>query len=373
MQALSFPNATTDELEQALAAAEEVVAQQRALQVRLLADLDARQVNLTDGSRSMAEWVAARLDVSPETATDLMRLSRRLADEPLAAEGLATGRCTFDRVVEESRLAAAGAPRQIIEASRGWDLTGVRRLAARHRRMTRRDECEVFEGRFVALQPALDESVWRLWGRLPGFEGRIVEEAISRRADHFPRLPDGSRGSRAQRQADALVSIANDALDGGRLEDPGAAEPLVSIFVDARIAAESNGQAGASIPSGPRVGPLTLEQILCGGRVEVLASGIDGRPITVGPAARVISPKLRRWILHRDGGCSADGCRSRYRLQPHHIDPRSAGGNHEPDNLVTLCWFHHHVVIHRQGFRIDPDSPPHRRRFLSPIGDRAPP
>ncbi|MGH8924895.1 MAG: HNH endonuclease [Acidimicrobiia bacterium] len=39
--------------------------------------------------------------------------------------------------------------------------------------------------------------------------------------------------------------------------------------------------------------------------------------------------------------CSIEGCRSRYRLQIHHIHPRSRGGGHRPDNLITLCssWF----------------------------------
>ena len=68
----------------------------------------------------------------------------------------------------------------------------------------------------------------------------------------------------------------------------------------------------------------------------------------------------------------ADGCRSRYRLQPHHITPRSQGGTHHPSNLTTLCWYHHHVVIHRHGYQIDPTTPPQRRRFLKPL-HRGPP
>ena len=70
-------------------------------------------------------------------------------------------------------------------------------------------------------------------------------------------------------------------------------------------------------------------------------------------------------MLWRDQGqCSIEGCRSRYRLQPHHIHQRAHGGNHDPDNLITLCWYHHHVAIHQMGFQIDPDSPTHRRRLL---------
>ncbi len=35
-----------------------------------------------------------------------------------------------------------------------------------------------------------------------------------------------------------------------------------------------------------------------------------------------------------------------------------------PENLVTVCWYHHHVAIHMLGMTIDPDSPLHRRRLI---------
>jgi hypothetical protein len=64
--------------------------------------------------------------------------------------------------------------------------------------------------------------------------------------------------------------------------------------------------------------------------------------------------------------CTADGCGSIYRLQPHHIRERSDDGNHHHANLTSLCWYHHHVVVHGRGFHIDPTSPTRRRRSLPP-------
>ncbi len=108
-----------------------------------------------------------------------------------------------------------------------------------------------------------------------------------------------------------------------------------------------------------------------GGRVEVNALGAT--PLGIGPAGHGIPPRFRRFVIARDGGmCTADGCGSRYRLQVHHIVPRSQGGTNDPDGLGTVCWYHHMVVIHGRGYRIDPESPPHRRRFLPPEG-RDPP
>jgi hypothetical protein len=138
---------------------------------------------------------------------------------------------------------------------------------------------------------------------------------------------------------------------------------VVSIFADAQAVAPSRGEAGAETASGMRVGPAILEEMLCVGRIGVIATR-DLKPVSYTATTRGIPPAVRRFVLHRDGGCTVAGCRSRYRLQPHHLDPYARDGDHDPDNLTTLCWYHHHVVVHRLGHRFDPDSPPGRRRFL---------
>ena len=372
MEIAALTPITTDRLEQALVEGEASIARIRAGQIRLLSEIDARQVPLGDGCRNLSEWVAARLDLAPETARRLTQTAGRLVDQPDLAVQLEDGAVSFDRATEEARLIETGANPELVERSRGWDIAGVRRMVARHQRMCHQDEHQIFDGLFLSMQPSLDQSSYRMWGLFAGTDGRIVEQALLERADGFPTPPNGRQASRSQRNADALVSIAQDSLEGS--PDQGrSAVPLVSIFLDAELAAATDGEAGGEVALGPRIGPLTLEQILCDGSVEILKTSPSGQPLSVGPTARTIPPKLRRSIIHRDGGaCTVDGCRSRYRLQPHHIKPRSQGGSHDPSNLTTLCWFHHHVVVHRNGYRIDPDSPPHRRRFLQP-NHRGPP
>lgn len=366
MKTIQLDTVTTDQLEQLLGDLEHEIGARRHLQMRLLTEIDRRQVPIGDGARTLTEWAASRLDVAPETAQKLTQTAQRLSDQPVLAGELQEGRVSFDRVVEESRLLVAGARPELVAISRGWDLAGLRRQVARHQRIGRADEKQVFRDRFLSIQPALDESSYKLWGLFPGADGRLVEQALQQRADQYRTLPHGKQCPRTQLNADALVSIAQDSLDGTP-EARTTSVPLVSIFLDAQLAAATNGEAGAEIASGPRIGPLTLEQILCDGQVEIVTKGHHGQPLTIGPTARTIPPKLRRFILHRDGGiCTIEGCQSRYRLQPHHIIPRSQGGSHDPSNLTTLCWYHHHVVIHRNGYQIDPESPPQRRRFLKP-------
>lgn len=366
----TLAEATTDTLEQRLLRLESIVAAARTEQAGIVAEFDTRQVPLADGCRSMREWLAGRLGVTNETAGALARLAHTEHEEVRSTAG--RGELSFDQAIAADRLAALVGQDQALEAVFTHDLAGMRRLTANHRRITPGDERDIFDGRHFVLQPNLDRTSYRAWGLLPGIDGSIVEKTLFDRADGFPARPDGTHGPIGQRMADALLSVCQDSMTNGD-EKSTSTTTTATVFVDADPATATSGEAGATVVSGPRVGPLTLEQVLCGGTVEVITTR-HGVPTWSSPATKVIPPAVRRFVLHRDGGaCTADGCSSRYRLQPHHIRPRSKGGTHDPANLTTLCWFHHHVVVHRMGFGIDPKSPPQRRRFLRPVAGPEPP
>ncbi|MCI0679131.1 MAG: hypothetical protein L0Z63_08855, partial [Actinobacteria bacterium] len=94
---------TTDDLEQRLITCETIVSGARRVQIEILEELDSRQVATGDGSRSLAEWVAARLDVNRDTARCLTRTMRRTTDRPDLRVALADG-VSFDRVEAVSRI-----------------------------------------------------------------------------------------------------------------------------------------------------------------------------------------------------------------------------------------------------------------------------
>lgn len=51
---------------------------------------------------------------------------------------------------------------------------------------------------------------------------------------------------------------------------------------------------------------------------------------------------LRSVVISRDSNrCQVTGCPSRLELHVHHMRPVAEGGAHSPDNLVSLCDFHH--------------------------------
>jgi hypothetical protein len=239
---------------------------------------------------------------------------------------LEDGLVSFDRARESGRLISTGVPSDRVDDARGLDIAGLRRLTASLRHMTRAGEREVFESRFVAIQPNLDSSSYRLWGQLPGTDGETVSQALTTRADTFPSLPDGTRGSIGQRSADALVSIARDSLTSTS-GNPESSGPVLSVFTTG---------TGSTAETGVSVGPAIVEELLCAGIVEHTHVE-NGQPLAVGRRTRVISPRLRSFIMWRDGGCAADGCTSRYRLQAHHRLPWSEGGATDPANLTTLC------------------------------------
>jgi hypothetical protein len=155
----------------------------------------------------------------------------------------------------------------------------------------------------------------------------------------------------AERRALALVAICQDSLY--ETETAAESQPVeVAVTVDARTAAPDGGETGVAVLAGPRIGPRALEGILCDGIVQVLGITETGQPLALGRKARTVDRRLRRHILTRDGGCTVEGCTSRYRLQIHHVTPWSHGGRTDPDQLVTLCWYHHHISVHREGLRI---------------------
>jgi hypothetical protein len=235
-------------------------------------------------------------------------------------------------------------------------------MLARRTPLSSADEQASFDDRFLAIQPSLDESAWNLWGKLPALEGKHIADTLDQVADELPVPPTGQRDSRATRRADALFVVC----DRQTPDESSAARSAVpaTVFVDAT---NERTQPGAWIASGPRIGPDALHRLLCESAIDLVALTDDGEPLRVGNASTAIPPATRRFVLWRDGGmCTADGCASSYRLQPHHIQHRTDGGDHHHTNLTSLCWYHHHIVIHGRGFRIDPNSPMRRRRFLPP-------
>jgi hypothetical protein len=334
---------TEDELDEVIVRTEEGIARLRALEMAAIAEKRARGTHIHDGYRSIVDWVAARADVSHNTARSLCWTASRLSDAPEIAMALGEGEITFDRAEQVSRL-----PQSHQKGHQRYDISQLRRLVAHHRRLSPKREKKSSVG-YVHFQPSLDEMSEAIWGELPGTDSMLVRKAIDQRADE---IIDSSIGlAVAERRALALVAICQDSLyEETALGDTPPAD--VTVLVDARCAAATNGETGVSVLGGPRLGRMALEGVLCNAVTDVIGVTDGGRPLDLGRKTRTVSPSLRRFVLGRDMGCTVDGCSSNYRLEIHHTIPWAEGGSTDAEDLVSLCWFHHHVAIHRFGLGI---------------------
>jgi 5-methylcytosine-specific restriction endonuclease McrA len=348
---------STDELEQELLDDEAERSRLTAKDMAILEELDYRQVATADGCRSLSEWTTARLDIHPDNAKSLVRTMRRTVERPDLREALASGDISFDRMEALSRIP------EDVGLLQHLDVAGVRREAANRARISSETEYRTANDQFLVMQPSLDQSWWKGYFGFDGATGALVDKVISERADDLPLLPDGTRGDHSWRKAIALAELCI-------TDDPPPAQ--LTVFVDTTQATSNNGQAGVVLEAGPRIGREALEAILCDAVTEITAHSEDGTPMVYGRKTRTIPPALRRAIIHRDGNtCAGDGCPSTHRLQVHHINPWSQGGTTNPDNLITLCWFHHQIVVHQQGFQ--PYHHPKHGRIRFRQVNRAPP
>ncbi len=372
--------AELDVARDALVECEREIARIRARQMEILNWAERRHAERADRFRSIEEWVAAEVDVAPATARDMMAMARHWSGDDEVCVRMSSGDDTFDRSVATVALMAAGGTDDDVAESRHRDLAGVRRQVAAVRRVTRTDEKQAARKRFLKIEPTMDNTAWRISGLATAVDGAVIAKALEARGDELTRGLGPLRPDLGKRLVDALTTLAMDSLDGEgtRADRHGAAADTVTgstgsgglggitIFVDAARAEATSGEVGAAVAAGPRVGPGALQRILCGGTVGIVALDELGNPVRASRNSRRIPPAVRAFVLHRDGGCVMAGCRSRYRLEPHHIHPYARLGDHDPSNLVTLCWFHHHIAIHLFEHHIDPESPPLARRFLRP-------
>ncbi|HEX5671996.1 MAG TPA: hypothetical protein VFY46_04670, partial [Acidimicrobiia bacterium] len=256
---------STDQIEQRMIHRQAEISRLTAEQLADLEELDYRQVATGDGCRSLSEWVASRLDVSLGTARSLVRTMRRTQDRPDLREALETG-VSFDRIEAVSRIPDR------IGLLEHLDVAGVEREAALHTRITAGDEQRNWDDQFLILQPSLVSHGGNCGEGWTGRPGPIVDQTLTETADQLPADPE-TRRDRGWRRAMGLAQICIS-------DTPPPAQ--VTVHVDAKHAAQSNGQAGVVLEAGPRVGRQALEAVLCDAVVEITARREDGIPMVYG-------------------------------------------------------------------------------------------
>jgi HNH endonuclease len=137
------------------------------------------------------------------------------------------------------------------------------------------------------------------------------------------------------RAADALVQLCEqpDTKDEAPTLAP---RPVVQTLIPLSGPAEI-----AGIP----IADSLLEQLRANASIEPVLVDDDGVPVAVGKRFTVVSPKLVRAVLLRDGQCRYGTCERRSGLQVHHLQPGSWGGSDDIANLAAVCRPHHRLLV----------------------------
>jgi hypothetical protein len=156
-------------------------------------------------------------------------------------------------------------------------------------------------------------------------------------------VPDDPR-TRGQKQHDALAAALSVAARAGELPTIGGAAP--TLVVSVRAEDYLAGTGGAAVDGVDEPVPLDVaRQVACGGSIQRVVFGGDGRILALGVTDRVFSHRQRVAISLRDGGCIIPGCSVPAAwCEVHHVDEHSRGGPTHTDNGVLVCWFHHRTL-----------------------------
>jgi hypothetical protein len=305
----------------------------------LIQAADVGQTWMSDGARSLNDWVAARLRIRHATAGQLVGVARRLADLPVLSARFAAGDLSLDQTDAISRMATADSEAGLIEEALGLSNTGLDRRARRANPPSVSDERTVSDRRALWMQWNLDESELNMGANLPAFEGEIVQKAVEDAANRIPVDPDtGLFDPYSQRMADGLVRVC--ATTGDQTTG---SPPQVTVFADIEVLTTETGGV-TELGSGSLVPNQTAQRLSCDCVVETVVT--DGSSVVgVGRNTRTVPGWLRRLVTHRDGGtCRFPGCGNTGWIQVHHIQHWSQGGATDLDNLILLCGFHHRFV-----------------------------
>jgi hypothetical protein len=117
------------------------------------------------------------------------------------------------------------------------------------------------------------------------------------------------------------------------------------------VSADPARPARCHVEDGPAISPATAQMIACTATWTWMLHDSAGKLLDVGRRRRRANAALRRAARERDTcRCRFPGCESR-RVDLHHIQYWSNGGQTKLDNLISLCKYHH-MLVHDRDYLI---------------------
>lgn len=187
---------------------------------------------------------------------------------------------------------------------------------------------------------------YELSGWLDREAAEIIRSALSPLAAPRPTTEtEVDLRTASQRDADALVELAQRALADGELPTEGGERPQVVVTVSLAVL---QGRIGsASLALGGPINADLARRIACDAQIIPVVLGSRGEPLDIGRTSRTVPTGIRRAVILRDRGCAFPGCSIPARwCEIHHVVYWADGGPTSLTNCVALCGRHHRLIHH---------------------------
>jgi hypothetical protein len=376
---VSLSSLAEDELLSLLREVEQARRRLEALEYRVVAEVDERNLPGRFVMRSTGALLAGVLNLSPREAGERVRHARYLGPRitvtgdrlapllPATAAARAAGLISAGHVSVIIRTIGklpttlpvediADAEVFLVEQARVFDPTVLAGIARRlldtldpDGRLA--DEAYQQRHRYLSLTPSGD-GMHRLTADLDGETAALAMSVLHSLAAPQPSeagTADGSGGgdrderTSGQRLHDALRAVLKLALRSGELPRFGGVPATVLISMTGEQFETRTGLAATSFGQ-----TLSVDQALRIADQAAIAWVVhdsQGGVLNYGTSQRLASPKQTLALIARDRGCAFPGCTSPPEwTERHHVTPWRQGGRTDLTNLCLLCDYHHHRI-----------------------------
>src|SRR5438105_11522979 len=301
--------------------------------------------------QSPCAWAAGLCRLSPQSATDRLRVGAQMQNLPRIAEALSSGEIGYQSAALLCHLSdQLGEKRDQIDEelwvdySKRFSIKSLRYLTEHARYVwdaesVERDDEEDYEQRYLHLSEF--GRMYKLDAVLDRAGGAALRSALDALAK-----PLGSDDARTpkQRRADAMVELVHHAMDKGTLPRSNGVRPHISVNTTIEGLKGELGAAASELQSGMPVSSKTVQRLACDGTLARILKA-DSVVVDVGRATRAVSPAQWRALKARHRTCAAPGCdRPINWTSPHHVEFWGRGGKGDLHNLLPRCYFHHRLV-----------------------------
>ncbi len=309
------------------------------------------EVSRREGDAAAEETLRRTQKRSRRGARKAVKVAAQLEWAPNVADKLAEGAITPEAAglildaegpVDQRELLAAAEEEPEDQFRRTLkdhinERTNEQELEARREQQRRRRRASISEE---------SDGMFHLFAQFDPLTGARVQAALIAKSDALFRSEDAKdRATAPQRFADALSELICASTSGSAgAGAPGGVELLVLADYDQVHDAITN----ARLTDGTRLTEAETLAIACDAKIlPGIFNKHTGSPL-LGRAQRKVSPRHRKRLIARDGGCI--GCRAHHKIcEVHHRDHWAHGGETTLENTCLLCWRCHHIRVHLHG------------------------